>query len=64
MLLYPNEQRLAQMHIDKVIGSSRMPTIEDQEDLPYVKCLMKETLSKRYQGCCFLLSIQADFVPL
>lgn len=60
MLLYPDVQRLAQMHIDKVIGGSRMPTMDDEEDLPYVRCLMKETLSECYQGCCSLLPFQTD----
>lgn len=63
-MLYPDVQRLSQMHIDKAIGSSRMPTMDDEEDLPYVRCLMKETLSKCHQGCCSLLSLQADFITL
>lgn len=46
MLLYPEIQRDAQQHVDKVVGSSRMPTMEDEADLPYVRCLVKETLSK------------------
>lgn len=64
MLLYPDVQRLVQTHIDKVIGTSRMPTMDDENDLPYVRCVMKETLSKRNQGCCSLLLFQADFIPL
>jgi hypothetical protein len=48
MLLYPEVQRYAQQHIDKVTGSSRMPTMDDEGDLPYVRCLVKETLSE----CC------------
>jgi hypothetical protein len=46
MLLYPEVQRHAQRHIDEVVGSSRLPTIEDQAQLPYARCLVKETMSK------------------
>jgi hypothetical protein len=49
MLLYPEVQRYAQRHIDEAVGSSRPPTMEDEAQLPYVRCLVKETLSK----CCF-----------
>ncbi|KAK5172958.1 uncharacterized protein LTR77_003080 [Saxophila tyrrhenica] len=44
MLLYPETQRLAQEQIDKVVGVDRMPTMQDEPNLPYIKCLMKETL--------------------
>ena len=46
MLLYPEVQRYAQRHIDEAVGSSRLPTIEDEAQLPYVRCLVKETLSR------------------
>jgi cytochrome P450 len=48
MLLYPEVQRYAQQHIDGVTGSSRMPTMDDEAALPYVRSLVKETLSR----CC------------
>jgi hypothetical protein len=48
MLLYPEVQRYAQRHIDDAVGYSRPPTMEDEARLPYVRCLVKETLSK----CC------------
>lgn len=44
MLLYPEVQRQAQKHIEEVVGSSRMPTIDDAPNLPYVRAIMKETL--------------------
>jgi hypothetical protein len=46
MLLYPEVQRYAQRHIDEAVGSSRLPTIEDEAQLPYVRCLVKEALSR------------------
>ena len=36
--------RRAQEEIDRVIGSSRLPTLSDRADLPFVDCIMKETL--------------------
>ena len=45
MLLYPDAQRFAQEQIDKVVGADRMPTMDDEPKLPYVRSLMKETLS-------------------
>ena len=44
MLLYPDVQRKAQQSIDSVCGESRLPVMEDEPDLPYVRCLIKETL--------------------
>ena len=46
MLLYPEIQRFAQEQIDKVVGSDRIPAMEDEPNLPYIRSLMKETLSK------------------
>ncbi|KAJ7239513.1 cytochrome P450 [Mycena rebaudengoi] len=44
MVLYPECQKKAQAEIDSVIGSSRLPTFEDRENLPYVECICRETL--------------------
>ncbi|KAF4428779.1 cytochrome P450 oxidoreductase [Fusarium acutatum] len=43
MLLYPEVQRKAQDEIDNVVGK-RMPTMEDEHSLQYVRACMKETL--------------------
>ncbi|KPI40314.1 Fumitremorgin C synthase [Cyphellophora attinorum] len=43
MLLYPEAQKIAQEEIDRVVGE-RLPTMEDQEELPFVRACMKETL--------------------
>jgi cytochrome P450 len=43
MLLYPEAQTTAQEEIDRVVGE-RLPTMEDQEELQYVRACMKETL--------------------
>ncbi|KAJ5103945.1 Cytochrome P450 E-class group I [Penicillium argentinense] len=44
MLLYPDVQHKAQEEIDRVVGSERLPVIEDLAGLQYIRCIMKETL--------------------
>jgi len=47
MLLNPHVQARAQAEIDRVIGRNRLPDLSDQDALPYVQCIMHETM--RYQ---------------
>ncbi|KAK7883686.1 hypothetical protein LTR67_010975 [Exophiala xenobiotica] len=49
MLLFPEAMKRAQKEIDQVIGSdgSRMPTWDDEANLPYIRALVKETLRWR-----------------
>ncbi|KIO27631.1 hypothetical protein M407DRAFT_73022 [Tulasnella calospora MUT 4182] len=44
MILCPSVQKKAQDEIDRVIGSTRSPTFEDQPDLPFLHAVMLETL--------------------
>jgi Cytochrome P450 len=44
MVLYPECQVRAQKEIDAVIGSERLPTFDDRRSLPYVECVLQETL--------------------
>jgi len=44
MVLYPECQIKAQEEIDAVIGRDRLPEFHDREHLPYVECLLQETL--------------------
>ncbi|PKS08389.1 hypothetical protein jhhlp_005333 [Lomentospora prolificans] len=44
MLIYPEVQQKAFEEIDRVIGSDRMPTMEDEMDLPYIRGCVKESL--------------------
>ncbi|KAJ3474621.1 hypothetical protein NLI96_g12354 [Meripilus lineatus] len=44
LLLNPQAQKKAQGEIDKVIGVHRLPDFTDREALPYVECLMYETM--------------------
>jgi hypothetical protein len=44
MLMNPAAQDQAQDEIDRVIGTDRLPTFDDEPDLPYVSALSKELL--------------------
>lgn len=44
MVLNPEHQARAQKEIDTVIGSGRLPEFEDRPSLPYVECVLQETL--------------------
>ena len=44
MLVHPEYQKRAQAELDKVIGSSRLPTVEDIADLPYIEAILREVL--------------------
>ncbi|KAI1322474.1 OrdA protein [Xylariaceae sp. FL0255] len=44
MVLNPEVQRRAQLEIDQVVGSSRLPGFDDRDKLPYVGALIKEIL--------------------
>lgn len=42
--LFPDVVSTAQKELDDVIGCDRMPTFEDEENLPYIRAMVKETL--------------------
>ncbi|CAE6414741.1 unnamed protein product [Rhizoctonia solani] len=42
MVLYPEVQKKAQEELDSVIGSTRLPTIEDRPYLNYIEMVMQE----------------------
>jgi cytochrome P450 len=44
MVLHPDAQRRAQMEIDNVVGTDRLPDFHDEKSLPYVSALIKEVL--------------------
>lgn len=43
MVLYPDVQKKAQAQLAEICGS-RLPEISDFDKLPYIRCIMKETL--------------------
>lgn len=44
MTLNPEVQKKAQAEIEAVIGTDRLPTTEDRENLPYVNAVLLEVL--------------------
>lgn len=44
MACFPDAQHKAQEELDRVVGSHRLPTVADEEDLPYIRCCIKEIL--------------------
>lgn len=44
MLLYPEVQKKAFEEVERVVGPDRLPTMEDDKDMPYVRACMKEAL--------------------
>lgn len=42
MTLHSEVQRKAQEEIDRVVGSHRLPTFDDRDNLPYVEAVVKE----------------------
>jgi cytochrome P450 len=50
MVLHPEAQRRAQEEIDRVVGRDRVPTFKDQDNLPYITALVKETSRWRTVG--------------
>lgn len=44
MQLYPEVQRKAQEELDAVIGTERLPNMQDMNRLPYIRCVVKEVL--------------------
>ena len=44
MVLYPDVQRKAQEEINRVVGTDRLPSFSDRENLPYIDAMVKEAL--------------------
>lgn len=44
MLLYPDAQREAQAEVDRVVGKDRLPNMDDEPNLPFIRSCVKETL--------------------
>ena len=43
MVLYPDVYTKAQEEVDRVIGTTRLPTLEDRQCLPYIDSILLET---------------------
>ncbi|KAK5445145.1 hypothetical protein LTS15_010236 [Exophiala xenobiotica] len=44
LLVWPEVQKKAQEEIDRVVGHERLPVIDDYNQLPYIRCCIKESL--------------------
>ena len=44
MVLYPEVQKKAQAQLDAIVGSSRLHSFSDRQDLPYITAIEKETI--------------------
>lgn len=44
MLLYPDVQAKAHAEIDRVIGTEKLPSLDDRSSLPYVDAILRELL--------------------
>ena len=42
MTLHPEIQRKAQEELDRVVGTDRLPTFADRDNLPYLEALVSE----------------------
>lgn len=42
LIAHPRVVRKAHEELDRVIGSSRLPTFGDEKDLPYIRAIVKE----------------------
>lgn len=42
--MYPETQCLAQAEVDRVVGTDRLPGIEDISSLPYMNAVIKEAM--------------------
>ncbi|KAF7789958.1 hypothetical protein EIP86_000906 [Pleurotus ostreatoroseus] len=44
LVLHPEVQRKAQAELDRVIGTDRLPMLEDRDQLPYITAIFRESL--------------------
>ncbi|KAH6879558.1 cytochrome p450 monooxygenase [Thelonectria olida] len=44
ILIWPEIQKRGQEEIDRVVGHDRLPTMEDYDQLPFIRCCIKESL--------------------
>ncbi|RYP78207.1 hypothetical protein DL771_000684 [Monosporascus sp. 5C6A] len=47
MILYPDSQKRAQDELERVVGSQRLPTFDDYDQLPYIQAMVREALRWR-----------------
>jgi cytochrome P450 len=45
--VFPGALEGAHEELDRVVGPNRLPTFDDEENLPYIRAMVKETLRWR-----------------
>lgn len=50
MVLFPEVQAKAQAELDAVVGNERLPSFNDQDQLPYINAVCKETFRWHVTG--------------
>uniref|UniRef100_A0A0W0G6X5 Putative cytochrome P450 n=1 Tax=Moniliophthora roreri TaxID=221103 RepID=A0A0W0G6X5_MONRR len=50
MVLYPEVQKKAQAELDRVIGRDRLPSFQDEDNLPFTRAIVREVLRWRGVG--------------
>ncbi|KAK9500817.1 hypothetical protein O3M35_002007 [Rhynocoris fuscipes] len=58
MLLYPEVQAKARAELDAVVGRDRLPKLVDRPNLPYVECIVYESL-RHFMGRTFSIPHRA-----
>lgn len=52
MVRHPNVAKKAQAEMDRVLGYEQLPTLKDRQDLPFIDCILKETMRcVAFYGC-------------
>ena len=44
MLMHPDVQKRAQEELDRVVGTDRLPTLDDRKNLPFVNAVIMEVM--------------------
>ncbi len=44
---YPHIQQKAHEELDRVVGRNRLPTVEDEKNLPYIRAIIKVRASRQ-----------------
>lgn len=55
---YPHIQQQAQMELDRVVGRNRLPTVEDEKNLPYIHAIIKVNLTMSSDPDSVLMVLQ------
>lgn len=60
LAIYPEVEAKAHAEMDRVVGSNRLPSYEDRENLPYVDAICKEVGFNLVLLCALLILSVSD----